>query len=107
VETFILKHVLGVMADFTNPIENQLGNHHLTERRRCVGAIKELVMFAREDSCHALTQVRRSHLRGSSAKGSNACRFEPAYNPPWPTLTFVIKLLTFGRFSLQCWRKLT
>ncbi|KAL5418072.1 hypothetical protein PMIN06_006043 [Paraphaeosphaeria minitans] len=58
VETFILKHVLGVMADFTNPIENQLGNHHLTERRRCVGAIKELIMFAREDSCHALTQIR-------------------------------------------------
>ncbi|KAF1978386.1 hypothetical protein BU23DRAFT_586870 [Bimuria novae-zelandiae CBS 107.79] len=58
VETFILKHVLGVMADFTNPIENQLGNHHLTERRRCVGAIKELVTFAREDSCHALTQIR-------------------------------------------------
>ena len=57
VETFILKHVLGVMADITNPIENQLGNHHPTERRRCVGAIKELITFAREDSCHALTQV--------------------------------------------------
>ncbi|KAJ4304960.1 serine/threonine-protein kinase M1 [Kalmusia sp. IMI 367209] len=58
VETFILKHVLGVMADFTNPIENQLGNHHLSERKRCVGAIKELITFAREDSCHALTQIR-------------------------------------------------
>ena len=52
-----MKHVLGVMAAFTDPIENQLGNHHLSERRRCVGAIKELVTFAREDSCYALTQV--------------------------------------------------
>lgn len=62
VESFILKHVLGVMADFTNPIENQLGNHHLSERRRCVGAIKELILFAREDSCHALTQVSHGSL---------------------------------------------
>ncbi|CAI6340552.1 unnamed protein product [Periconia digitata] len=55
---FISTHILGVMTEFSNVIENSTGNQPLSEQRRCVGAIKELIHLAAEDSCFALPQIR-------------------------------------------------
>lgn len=45
------------MAHFSDVVENHLGAHPLSERKRCVGAIKEMILLAGADASYALPQV--------------------------------------------------
>ncbi|KAF2678362.1 hypothetical protein K458DRAFT_348412 [Lentithecium fluviatile CBS 122367] len=57
-ETFILKHILGIVAHISGVVENSSGTHPLVERKRSVGAVKELIHLAGQDSRYALPQLR-------------------------------------------------
>ncbi|KAF2644722.1 hypothetical protein P280DRAFT_390394 [Massarina eburnea CBS 473.64] len=57
-EVFIGDHVLGVMTEFSRVIENFTGNQLLTEQKRCVGALEELISLAGESCFYALPQLR-------------------------------------------------
>jgi serine/threonine-protein kinase ATR len=64
------------MTQFSNVVEDHLGINSLTERTRCVKAIRELIRVAGPDSKYALPQVRRpsfSKLRKRSRFQLRAC----------------------------------
>ena len=56
--TFFESHVLGIMAHFSEVFDDPHEMHPVTERRRCVGAIEEMINLAKAHVSIALPQVR-------------------------------------------------
>jgi serine/threonine-protein kinase ATR len=62
-DSFCETHILGIIAHFTNIIESPLAQgkatiQPLSERKRSIGAIVELISLARRNVNGALPQVR-------------------------------------------------
>ncbi|OCK82203.1 hypothetical protein K432DRAFT_473031 [Lepidopterella palustris CBS 459.81] len=55
---FFESHVLGIMAHFSDVLDSPLGTHSVSERRRCVGAIGEMINLAKAHVSIALPQLR-------------------------------------------------
>ncbi|KAF1999599.1 hypothetical protein P154DRAFT_467308, partial [Amniculicola lignicola CBS 123094] len=56
--SFFEAHILGIMAHFSDVLDNPLANHPLQERKRCVGAIGEMIGLAGSYASFALPQLR-------------------------------------------------
>ncbi|GAB7351407.1 hypothetical protein MBLNU459_g2080t1 [Dothideomycetes sp. NU459] len=56
VGTFFEAHVLGIMAQFSNSIDNALS--HISEKLRCVKAVEQMIMLAKANISIALPQIR-------------------------------------------------
>ena len=54
---FFEVHILGIMAHFSEVLDNPHANHQLLERKRCVGAIREMIHLANSCVSFALPQV--------------------------------------------------
>lgn len=55
-ETFFELHILGIMANFSDILATS-SNHPVPERKKCVGAIKEMIILAGNCVSFALPQV--------------------------------------------------
>ncbi|KAF2712355.1 hypothetical protein K504DRAFT_372017 [Pleomassaria siparia CBS 279.74] len=55
---FFEVHILGIMAHFSEVLDNPHANHQLIERKRCVGAIGEMINLANNCVSFALPQIR-------------------------------------------------
>lgn len=64
-ESFFDVHLLGIMAHFSEILDSVV-NHPLVEKKRCVGAISEMITMAGNCVNSALPQVRHlnSLVRG-------------------------------------------
>ncbi|KAF2473193.1 uncharacterized protein BDR25DRAFT_257421, partial [Lindgomyces ingoldianus] len=58
ISSFFESHILGIMAHFSEVLDNPHANHALLERKRCVGAIGEMIGLADSYASFALPQVR-------------------------------------------------
>ncbi|ORX98750.1 hypothetical protein BCR34DRAFT_142938 [Clohesyomyces aquaticus] len=58
ISSFFESHILGIMAHFSDVLDNPHANHALLERKRCVGAIGEMIGLAGSYVSFALPQVR-------------------------------------------------
>ncbi|KAF2747396.1 hypothetical protein M011DRAFT_458655 [Sporormia fimetaria CBS 119925] len=56
-ESFFEVHLLGIMAHFSEILDSVV-SHPIVEKRRCVGAINELISIAESNICFALPQMR-------------------------------------------------
>ncbi|KAF2178853.1 hypothetical protein K469DRAFT_598368 [Zopfia rhizophila CBS 207.26] len=56
--SFFESHILGIMAHFSEVLENSDKSHTLSERKRCVGAIGEMISLAGSQVSTALPQIR-------------------------------------------------
>ncbi|KAF2867552.1 protein kinase rad3 [Massariosphaeria phaeospora] len=57
-QSFFEIHILGIMAHFSEVLDSPLAVHPLSERKRCVGAIGEMIILANNYVSFALPQVR-------------------------------------------------
>ncbi|KAF2019578.1 hypothetical protein BU24DRAFT_419179 [Aaosphaeria arxii CBS 175.79] len=57
-DSFFEFNILGIMANFSEVLDAPLANHPLLERKRCVGAIREMIGLAKDDASLALPQIR-------------------------------------------------
>jgi serine/threonine-protein kinase ATR len=55
--SFLESHILGIIALFSDILDNAQSIHSLSERKRCLGAIKEMIILAKEHVGVALPQV--------------------------------------------------
>lgn len=55
-ESFFDVHLLGIMAHFSEILDSVV-NHPLVEKKRCVGAISEMITIAGNSVSSALPQV--------------------------------------------------
>jgi len=60
--SFFEVHILGIMAHFSEVLHNPHANHQVLERKRCVGAIGEMIKLANNCVSFALPQARVSIL---------------------------------------------
>jgi serine/threonine-protein kinase ATR len=56
--SFFERFILGIMAHFSMIIDSPREPQPLPERRRCVGAIREMITIAKEQVSIGLPQVR-------------------------------------------------
>ncbi|KAF2791318.1 hypothetical protein K505DRAFT_376871 [Melanomma pulvis-pyrius CBS 109.77] len=56
--SFFEVHILGIMAHFSEVLDNPHANHQLLERKRCLGAIGEMISLANTCVSFALPQIR-------------------------------------------------
>ena len=54
---FLEAQILGIMANFSEVLDAPRANQPLLERKRCVGAIGEIISLAKDDTSLALPQV--------------------------------------------------
>lgn len=54
---FFEQHVIGIMALLSDIISEKSGSQSLSERKRCIGAIREMIRLAKSHVCNALPQV--------------------------------------------------
>jgi serine/threonine-protein kinase ATR len=57
-QSFFELHILGIMAHFSEVLSSPHTNRHILEKRRCVGAIGEMIEQASSYVTLALPQVR-------------------------------------------------
>ncbi|KAF2398341.1 hypothetical protein EJ06DRAFT_538889 [Trichodelitschia bisporula] len=58
VSTFFENHILGIMTHFTEIIDNSKEQQFLTEKKRCLFAIKEMIILSKPNTSIALPQLR-------------------------------------------------
>ena len=77
--SFLESHILGIIALFSDVLDNAQGVYSLSERKRCLGAVKEMIGLAKEHVSVALPQVSspnsnyRHILTGSGAGMFTIC----------------------------------
>ena len=54
---FFEDHVLGIMAHFSDTINDGLDSQPMLEKLRCLGAIREMLILAKRHICSGLPQV--------------------------------------------------
>ncbi|MCJ1477208.1 serine/threonine-protein kinase M1 [Lambiella insularis] len=54
---FFEQHVIGIMALLSDVISEKSGSQSLSERKRCIGAIREMIRLAKSHVCNALPQI--------------------------------------------------
>jgi serine/threonine-protein kinase ATR len=54
---FFESHILGIIAHFSDVLDNHHETHPVSERKRCVGAIGEMINLAMNHVTIALPQV--------------------------------------------------
>jgi serine/threonine-protein kinase ATR len=84
--SFFEVHILGIMAHFSEVLDNPHANHQVLERKRCVGAIGEMIKLADICVSFALPQVsilvryQLQHIHRSPDQGLPAIR-DGRYTP--------------------------
>ena len=92
--TFFELHVLGIIAHISEVFDDPHEMHPVTERRRYVGAIEEMINLAKVHVSIALPQVRL--FIPILQMALNFLRFELAYSQPWKIISYAIKHFRYG-----------
>jgi hypothetical protein len=93
--TFFELHVLGIIAHFSEVFDDPHEMHPVTERRRYVGAIEEMINLAKGHVSIALPQVRL-FIPILQTMALNFLRFELVYSQPWKMISYAIKHFRYG-----------
>ena len=93
--TFFELHVLGIIAHFSEVFDDPHETHPVTERRRYVGAIEEMINLAKAHVSIALPQVRL-FIPFLQTMALNFLRFELVYSQPWKMISYATKHFRYG-----------
>jgi len=93
--TFFELHVLGIIAHLSEVFDDPHETHPVTERRRYVGAIEEMINLAKVHVSIALPQVRL-FIPILQTMALNFLRFELVYSQPWKMISYAIKHFRYG-----------
>ena len=93
--TFFELHVLGIIAHISEVFDDPHEMHPVTERRRCVGAIEEMIHLAKAHVSIALPQVCL-FIPFLQTMALNFLRSELVYSQPWKMISYATKHFPYG-----------